>query len=241
MIAAMKQRQHKRRKQFRQPPKRLPAMPPGQTSTELPRRASNAVLDIGTPDTSLPLREAAAGYNVAGGETELTVGRTAQHEGGATKLVIESRLTEQPAAIRDIARALSKEFKSQANELKQQRPNHPDRIAQRDNLVVLLEKTATGFANLADNLDQAIRKGSTDKPEPVFLGKAAEVVQRLHFGLMEWLEDNRTAVFEVPFRVGIFLTGVAFLHSLGADSATAIGALGLLVKSTASKKKGGKK
>ena len=75
----------------------------------------------------------------------------------------------------------------------------------------------------------------------MFLGKAAEVVQRLHFGLMEWLEDNRTAVFEVPFRVGIFLTGVAFLHSLGADSETAIGALGLLVKSTAGKKKGGKK
>jgi hypothetical protein len=30
---------------------------------------------------------------------------------------------------------------------------------------------ATGLANLADNLDQAIRKGSNGKLEPLFLGK----------------------------------------------------------------------
>jgi hypothetical protein len=58
---------------------------------------------------------------------------------------------------------------------------------------------------------------------------------------MEWLKENKTAVFDVPFRIGIFLTGVAFLHSLGADSATAITAPGILVKSTASRKKGVKK
>ena len=100
----------------------------------------------GAVEPLLPLREAPDQASFKG-EIEL--------QGTATKLVIESRLTEQPAAIRDIARALSKEFKSQANELKQQRPNDPDRIAQRDNLVVLLEKTATGLATLADNFDQA--------------------------------------------------------------------------------------
>jgi hypothetical protein len=160
-------------------------------------------------------------------------------QGGATKSVIERRLSEQPAAIRDIALALSKEFRSQTSELKQQRPNDPRRIAQLDNLVVLSGNMASGLAHLAENLDQAITKGSKDKPEPVFLGKAAEVVQRLHFGLMEWLKENGT-VFEVPFRIGIFVVGVAVLHSLGADSTAAIGALGLLVKSTASKKKVGK-
>jgi hypothetical protein len=172
------------------------------------------------------------------------LGRAAQHEGGATKSVIESRLTEQPAAIRDIARALSKEFTSQASELKRQRPNDPDRIAQRDNLVFLSEKIATGFADLADNLDQAISKTSEGKPEPMFLGKAAEVVQQLHFEFMEWLKETRTAVFEVSFKVGILLTGVLFLHSLGADSATAIAAIGGLahiLKGPLSKKKGGKK
>jgi hypothetical protein len=161
--------------------------------------------------------------------------------GIATKSEIERRISEQPAAIHDIARALSREFKSQARALKQQRPNDPDRIAQRDILLVLTENTATGLANLADNLDQAIRKGSNGKLEPLFLGKAAEVVQRLHFGFTGWLKENGTAVFDVSYRIGIFLIGVAFLHSLGADSVTAIGALGILARSTASKKKRGKK
>jgi hypothetical protein len=164
-------------------------------------------------------------------------------QGGATKSVIERRLSEQPDAIRDIALALSKEFRSQTSELKQQRPNDPDRIAQLDNLVVLSGNMASGLAHLAENLDQAISKGSKDKPEPVFLRKAAEVVQRLHFGLMGWLKENRTEVFDVSCRVGLFLFGAAFLHSLGADNAiaTAIGALAFILKCPLNKKKGGKK
>jgi hypothetical protein len=162
-------------------------------------------------------------------------------QGAATKSVIERRLSEQPAAIRDTARALSREFKSQARALKQQRPNDPDRIAQRDILLVLTENTATGLANLADNLDQAIRKGSNGKLEPLFLGKAAEVVQRLHFGFTGWLKENRTAVFEVSCRVGIFLACTIFLYSLGADSIAAIGGLAHILKSPLSKKKKHKK
>jgi hypothetical protein len=96
-------------------------------------------------------------------------------QGGATKSVIEGRLSEQPAAIRDVARDLSRKFRSQVSELKRQRPNDPDRIAQLDNLVVISGNMATGLAHLADNLDQAISGGSKDKPEPVFLGGAAEV------------------------------------------------------------------
>src|SRR5262249_9376984 len=197
----------------------------------------------------LPLREAAAqaAFKGEGGlRADATmVAGTGSYElqGGATKSVIERRLSEQPAAIRDIALALSEEFRSQTSELKQQRPNDPDRIAQLDNLVVLSGNMASGLAHLAENLDQAITKGSKGKPEPVFLGKAAEVVQRLHFGLMGWLKENKTEVFDVSFRVGIFLIGVAVLQSLGADSVTvtAVGALAHILKSPASKKKGGKK
>jgi hypothetical protein len=59
----MKQRRSTRRKQFRQPPKRLPpAQHPRSTSGEiaaLPRRASNAVLDpVGTAEGPLTLHEA---------------------------------------------------------------------------------------------------------------------------------------------------------------------------------------
>jgi hypothetical protein len=193
-----------------------------------PRRP--ALDPVGTPEGPLPTRSAAAAIQLQDAtlQADATVVRAAAH--------IERRISEQPAAIRDSARALSKELKSQADELKQHRPNDPDRITQRDNLVGLFEHMATGLANLADNLDQAISKASEGKPEPVFLGKAADVAHGLHLRLMEWLEENRTTLFEVPFRVGIFLTGVIFLHSVGADSTAAIAAVGVLVKSTGSKK-----
>jgi hypothetical protein len=240
----MKQRPPKRPKQFRRPTKRLPPTStlPSEWLTPL---AEPTRWRAGSPGTSgivqppLPLREAADQAAFDGAVLEAAAGRY-ELQGGATKSVIESRLSEQPAAIRDIALALSKEFRSQTSELKQQRPNDPDRTAQLDNLVVLSGNMASGLAHLTENLDQAITKGSKDKPEPVFLGKAAEVVQRLHFGLMGWLKENRTEVFDVSYRVGLLLLGVAFLHSLGADSTAAIGALGFLVRSTASKKKGGK-
>jgi hypothetical protein len=151
--------------------------------------------------------------------------------GASTKLTIERRLSEQPADIRDAARALCQELRAQADELKQLRWNDPDRIAQRGNLVALFEKLANGLANLADNLDHAISKATEGKPEPVFLGKAADVAHKLHFGLMEWLAENRTAVFDIPYRIGLFGLSVTFLHSVGADSMAAIGALvGLLLK-----------
>jgi hypothetical protein len=195
------------------------------------------------------LREAAAqaAFKGEGGlrADATVVAGTGSYElqGGATKSVIERRLSEQPAAIRDIALALSKEFRSQTSELKQQRPNDPDRIAQLDNLVVLSGNMASGLAHLAENLDRAISKGSKDKPEPVFLGKAAEVVQRLHLNFTGWLKENKTAVFDVSCRVGIFSIVAVFLHSLGADTTTAaaIGGVAYILKRPLSKKKGGKK
>jgi hypothetical protein len=216
-----------------QPPRqpRRPALDPiGTPEGPLPLRAQTPVELSPAPITPIaPRLETLPRFSASDP-------RSYEAKGGSTKLVIERRISEQPTDIRDAARTLSKELKSQVNELKQLRWNDPDRITQRDNLVALLESMATGLANLANNLDQAISKGTKGKPEPVFLGKAAEVTQQLHFRLMQWLEVNRTAVFEVPFRVGIFVTGVALLHSLGADSATAIAALGVLVKSTARKK-----
>jgi hypothetical protein len=217
-----------------------PILPPRQAST-------NAVVDEvgGTVEPFPVAADLKDEMGVSDEAAATVVAGTGRYElqGGATKLVIERRLTEQPAAIRDIARDLSREFKSQVRALKQQRPNDPDRVAQRDNLVVLCENMATGLANLANNLDQAISKGSKDKPEPVFIGKAADVVQGLRLEFMGWLKENKAEVFDVSWRVGIFSIAAVFLHSLGADTTTAaaMGALGLILKSPLSKKKGGKK
>jgi hypothetical protein len=145
--------------------------------------------------------------------------------------IIERKLSQRPADLRDTARALSHEFKREIARLNRAKPNDPARLSKHDKLVAFLKKVATGWDDLADALDQAVTKGTAAKPEPVFLGKAGEIAQQLHLGLMEWLKDNRTLVIEIPVRVSLFAAGVIFLQWFGADSwAATLGLVGLALK-----------
>jgi hypothetical protein len=149
-------------------------------------------------------------------------------------------LSEQTEDIRSASRALAREFAEAANELKRSRPNEDTALAKYGELLDIFEKMAGGLSALADALDKATLNASDGKPEPVFLGIAGQVVQQLRLGLMEWLEANRTVVIDVPVRIGLFGLGVAFLHSIGADSGwavTAVGTLALKGKSVAPKPK----
>lgn len=137
--------------------------------------------------------------------------------GKAATFAANAALSERPAEIRDAARALSQEFTAQVEELKRSRPNDPDRLAKHDDLVAFLDKMAAGLSTLADALDRAVKEASEGKPEPVFLGKAAEVARQLQLGAIEWLEQNRTTLIEVPIRMGLFGLGLAFVHALGVD------------------------
>ena len=138
---------------------------------------------------------------------------------------IRRRLSQHPADIRDTARTLAREVNEQIQELKRSTPNEADRLAAHNDFMAFLEKMAVGLNKLADAVDQAIADGSDGKLEPVFLGTAGKIARQLHVGLMECLEANRTLVSEIPIRVGLFGLGVAFLHSIGADSLGAIGGL----------------
>src|SRR5215472_15783384 len=89
---------------------------------------------------------------------------------------------------------------------------------------------AKGLADLADALDKAISQGSEGRPEPIFLGTAGKIAEQLHVGLIEWIEENRTMVVDVPIRIGLFGLGAMFLHAVGADSVTAIGSLAWLLR-----------
>ena len=148
---------------------------------------------------------------------------------GGVGVATGSALSERPAEIRDAARALSREFTAQVEELQRSRPNEPDHLAKHDDLVAFFEKMAVGLATLADALDRAVSAAAEGKPEPAFLGQAAEVVRQLQLGAMEWLEKNRTTVIEVPFRIGLFGFGLTFLHAIGLDGAVATYMLGRFV------------
>jgi hypothetical protein len=150
-----------------------------------------------------------------------------------TAAATRGALSERPTEIRDAARALSQEFTAQVEELKRSRPNEPDRLAKHDDLVAFFEKMAAGLSDLADALDRAVNKATEGKLEPAFLGTAAQVVRQLQLGTMEWLEKNRMTVFEVPFRIGLFGLGLAFVHALGVDNHFVEGLIGFLVRKSA--------
>jgi hypothetical protein len=161
----------------------------------------------------------------------------------------QRRLLERPDDIREAARNLSEAFRNQTNELKNSKPNEPGQLAQYENLISFFEQMAAGLADLADALDRAFSSATAPRPsppEPVLLGKAADIARGLQLLMRQWLEETGTAVIDVPVRIGVLCTGIAFLHSIGADSFGAIATLGWLVrprgeKATAKKRSNKKK
>ncbi len=145
--------------------------------------------------------------------------------------IIRRRLQERPDDIRAAAWGYANAFKEHARELREGKiPNEADQLAQYKSLLDFLEQMAAGLAELADALDRAISSATgspASSPEPIFLGKAAEIARWLQGRTHQWLEEIGTDVIGVPVRIGVLLTGIEFLHLLGADSAAAIGALWL--------------
>jgi hypothetical protein len=101
---------------------------------------------------------------------------------------IEGRLSEQTVDIRDAARALSRAFSEQIEELKRSKPNDPERLVEHDGLVAFFERMAAGLGDLADALDRAISGASDGKLESIFVRTAGKIAEQLHVGLMEWLD-----------------------------------------------------
>ncbi|MGP0085782.1 MAG: DUF1488 family protein [Steroidobacteraceae bacterium] len=196
---------------------------PFGTSTEIfagvQPQVNRAALSSTTGEVLPPLPLVAAALS---GEGKVTAEATVMPGPGP----IERRLSERPTDIRDAARALSRDFTAQVEELKRNKPNDADRLAQYDVLIPFFERMAVGLGDLADVLDRAGRTNGT--PEPVLLGKAAEVARQLQLSAMEWLEANRTMVIDVPVRLGLFGLGVAFLHALGVDSTAVTASLAYL-------------
>jgi hypothetical protein len=169
---------------------------------------------------------------VAGGRPVPTGLADAPENQTAAAETMRRKLLERPNDIREAARNLSEAFKIQTNELRGLKPNEPGQLAQYENLVSFFELMAAGLADLADALDRALNSATTSSPspEPVLLGKAAETARWLQLRLQQWLEETGTAVIDVPVRIGVLCAGVAFLHSIGADSFGAVGTLGWLVR-----------
>jgi hypothetical protein len=143
--------------------------------------------------------------------------------------IIQRRLLERTDDIRTAARNLAHAFEQQVKELREGNiPNEPVPLAQYKNLLDFLEQMASGLAELADALDRTFTSTAdspASSPEPVLLGKPAEIVRWLQGLTQRWREEIGTNIVSVPIRFGVLLGGIEFLHWLSADSAAAIGAL----------------
>jgi hypothetical protein len=199
-------------------PSEIQSIPPANSAAAIEMPATGPLESSrGIP---LVMREslAAGSIGVSGAQAELTL-RAAPDS-------IERTLSDRHFDVANAARALAEQFSAQVEELRQNKPNDPDRLTQYDSLIPFLEKMAYGLANLADALDKLA--GSDAAPEPVLLGKAAEIARWLQKAATDWLEANNTMVIDVPIRLGLFGFGIAFVHALGIDSTAVTAGLAYL-------------
>ena len=155
-----------------------------------------------------------------------------------TKAVIVDRLSKQPVVIRDTARAYAHALKREAESLRSHRPNDRSEreLAKYDDLVSFLEKMAAGLTDLAAALDEAIKEATEGSVDPARLTAAAQITHNLQQAVMQWLENNAGSRLSGILDVAMFTGSVLLLHSFGADSATAIGALGYIVRNIGRRK-----
>ena len=104
---------------------------------------------------------------------------------------VERRLSERPAEIREAARALSKAIADQIEQLNASTPNEPESLAKQNDFVAFLQESAAGLDALAESIDQAIAAGSATSPEPILLGKSAEIARKLSAVVIQGLEQKQ--------------------------------------------------
>jgi len=130
---------------------------------------------------------------------------------------VERKLSERPAEIREAARALSNAIADQIEQLNASKPNERESLAKQDDFVAFLQEIAAGLDALAISIDRAIAAGSAASPEPILLGKSAEIARKLSAVVTEGLERNRTYIVDCTIKFGVFAAGFTLLHACGVD------------------------
>lgn len=144
----------------------------------------------------------------------------------------ESRLSERPADIRDATRSLVAAINDQIEQLNASMPNDESLTIHND-FVTFLEMIADGLSKLADALDLALGDDATKPVEPMFLGTAGKIVEKLKSGLFEYLDKEGANLAGFSIKIGLVAAGYKFLHACGVEgdvAAIVSGILGLKKK-----------
>jgi hypothetical protein len=148
----------------------------------------------------------------------------------------ERNLSERPAEIREAARALSKAIADQIEQLDASKSNEAESLAKENEFIAFLQKIAAGLNALAESIDRAIAAGSATSPEPILLGKSADIARKLSAVVIEGLQRNSAYIVDCTIKFGLLAAGVAFLHACGVDSVIAGIVAALMTKGGGSKK-----
>ena len=123
-----------------------------------------------------------------------------------TRVIVERRLSGQTADVRDIARVLATQVRAEIVRLNAQKPND-ETLTKHNEFVDFLEMVAAGLAEL----DEALARVS----EPMFLGKAGRIVERLNVAVAQWSEREGANAVNRAFNVGALCCTMWFLNSIG--------------------------
>ena len=141
--------------------------------------------------------------------------------------IVERRLSERPADIREAARALSRAISEQIDELNAQKPNDPDALTRQETFIAFMQGIATGLDELAASLERIRIEPSASRGPPY--AKSAAIARSLAKSLTKGLEENRASIMACSLRVPVVLGGAALLHLLGVSPDIAAGiAAGLM-------------
>jgi len=157
------------------------------------------------------------------------------HPSAAKRRTLDKSLSERPADIREAARDLIKEISDQIDALNASKPNHGERLANHNDFVTFLEMLAAKLGELADALDKLIDAAATKSAtEPVFLGKAGEIIRQLQLILREWfqVEENRASLAGFTIRIALIGAGFTFLQACGVEGKIAAVLAGIFSKTS---------
>jgi hypothetical protein len=124
---------------------------------------------------------------------------------------------------------LAREIKNEIDRLNASKPNEPGPAAQQNSFVAFLLSISDGLEKLAGAIDEAIKAGAPEKPDPARLAKVSKAAHEIVGTIGEGLERNRAFIVDHTIRVGLFGAGFTFLHTIGIDAAAATGIVSALM------------
>lgn len=154
-------------------------------------------------------------------EQRVTIGMTVNRAGGSgpasdnAEEIFARKLSEEPVAIAAATRLLSTVIKDQIDYLNASKPNEGEGLDRHNKFVEFLSKIAGGLNELANAIDRAIAKGADGKPEPILLGKAADIARRVGAELMEGVERHRALIVDCAIKTSLVGAGALFLTACG--------------------------